>query len=257
MSTELETAVLAARLAGELLRQNRGRIGQVRHKSPMEIVTDIDLQAEALIAERLQAAFPDFSFLGEEGTGGNTNRASYWIVDPIDGTTNFARGYPAFAVSIALEVSKEIVLGVVYNPILDELFVAEKGKGATLNGNHLQVSGVQDLNRAVVASGFPYDAWTSAADNLDGWGKLVKRAFSMRSDGVAALDLCHVAAGRLDAYWEIDLAPWDMAAGALIVHEAGGKITTVSGEPFNAYLRNILATNGRLHPEMLNLLRPS
>jgi myo-inositol-1(or 4)-monophosphatase len=254
MSPELETAILAARQAGELLRGNQNQFAHFRHKSAMEIVTDLDLQAEALIAERLAAAFPNYGFVGEEGTGARSESGRNWIVDPIDGTMNFVRGYPAFAVSIALEQNREILVGAVYNPVLDELFTAEKGKGAALNGAPLRASAVREINQALVASGFPYDAWTLAADNVAGWGKLVKRALSMRSDGVAALDLCYVAAGRLDAYWEIDLAPWDMAAGAIVVQEAGGMVTTVSGEPFTLSERSILETNGQLHPAMLRIL---
>jgi len=255
LSGELDAAIAAARLAGDLLRQNFGKETQVRQKSPMEIVTEVDLQAQSLIAGHLHGIFPDYGFIGEEGSASPLLVSASWIVDPIDGTTNFAHGYPLFAVSIALEVSGEIMLGVVYNPVLDEMYVAEKGTGAYLNGMRIHVSEVRELRGALVASGFPYDAWTNPADNLSGWEQIVKRALSARCDGVASLDLCHVAAGRLDAYWEIDLEVWDYAAGALIVREAGGVVTSVSGAPCGTRQRDILASNGRLHQEMVLALR--
>jgi myo-inositol-1(or 4)-monophosphatase len=253
---ELAAAIAAARLAGDLLRQMFGKATGIRQKSPMEIVTEVDLQAEALIADRLRGSFPDYGFIGEEGGTSTFPVSASWIVDPIDGTTNFAHGYPVFSVSIALEVSGETVLGVVYNPVLDEMFSAEKGKGAYLNGERIHISEVRELRGALVASGFPYDAWTNPADNLAGWGKIVKRALSARCDGCASLDLCHVAAGCLDAYWEIDLEVWDYAAGALIVREAGGVVTSVSGELNHPRRRDILASNGHLHREMVLALRP-
>lgn len=255
MSGELEAAIAAARLAGDYLRRNFGKSTQVRQKSPMEIVTEADLQAQSLIASHLHGKYPDYGFLGEEGNASPLPVSASWIVDPLDGTTNFAHGYPLFSVSIALEISGEIMLGVVYNPVLDEIFVAEKGEGAFLNGERIHVSEVRDLRSALVASGFPYDVWTNSADNLTGWGKIVKRALSARCDGSASLDLCHVAAGRLDAFWEIDLEVWDYAAGALIVREAGGVVTSVSGEPSSTRQRDILASNGHLHREMVLALR--
>jgi myo-inositol-1(or 4)-monophosphatase len=223
----------------------------VRHKSPIEIVTEVDLQAEHLIARQLKLAFPGYAFLGEEGSQSwaSDREAARWIVDPIDGTTNFSRGYPLYAVSIALERQGQVVLGVVYNPVLDECFAAELGTSATLNGEPLQVSATSVLAQAVVASGFPYDAWSNPVDNLAAWGRVLKRVHSPRCDGSAALDLCHVAAGRLDAYWEIDLEPWDMAAGALIVQEAGGLVTAVSGEAFGPFQRSVLASNACCTPE--------
>jgi myo-inositol-1(or 4)-monophosphatase len=202
----------------------------------------------------LRADFPTYGFIGEEGSGTSSPQGTNWIVDPVDGTTNYAKGYPFFAVSIALEVDREIVLAVVYNPVLDECFSAEKGRGANLNGKPLKVSDVGELDHALVASGFPYDSWTNPVDNLAGWGRLVKRALSVRCDGAASLELCHIAAGRLDAYWEIDLEIWDMAAGALIVREAGGAVTSVSGQELNLQQRDVLATNGRLHPDILLVL---
>jgi myo-inositol-1(or 4)-monophosphatase len=166
-------------------------------------------------------------------------------------------GYPLFAVSIGLERDGQTVLGVVYNPVLDELFAASAGGGATLNGNPIHVSATSSLADALLASGFPYDAWKKEANNSRQWLRFLQEAVSLRSDGCAALDLCHIAMGRLDGFWELELSPWDMAAGALIIQEAGGRVTGVNGEPFTPYGRDVLATNGHLHEEMLAVLTVS
>jgi myo-inositol-1(or 4)-monophosphatase len=255
MSHELEAATDAARAAGELLCEELGNMRQVRHKGPADLVTDLDQRTEDLIASLLREAFPTYGLVGEEGGEQFVSDNPRWLVDPIDGTVNYIRGYPFFSVSIALERGGEIWVGVVYNPMLDELFVAEKGKGASLNGQPIQVSATASLDQSVLASGFPYDVWTSKTDNSREWRRFLKRALSLRSDGSAALDLCHVAAGRIDGYWELELGPWDMAAGALIVQEAGGSVTQVNGDHFYPYKRNVLASNGRLHAEMLAVLK--
>jgi myo-inositol-1(or 4)-monophosphatase len=187
----------------------------------------------------------------EESGKRSTQSELCWLVDPLDGTTNYAHCYPFFAVSIGLQWEGRTILGVVYNPILDELFVAEHGKGATLNERPIRVSATDHLNDSLLASGFPYDAWVNERDNGRQWHSLLKHALSLRSDGSAALDLCHVAMGRLDGYWELDLDPWDMAAGALIVQEAGGQVTHTDGGLFSLHGRSVLASNGRLHPAML------
>jgi myo-inositol-1(or 4)-monophosphatase len=254
MTPELEAAIAAARAAGELLWEQWGTTHQIHHKGPADLVTEMDRQAQDLIAGMLQEAFPSYGLLGEEGGGQFISNNPRWLVDPLDGTTNYARGYPCFAVSIALEREDEIVLGVVYNPILDELFVAEQGAGASLNGNPIHVSATNDLGESLLASGFPYNAWTSQADNGQEWHRFIKRVLSLRSDGSAALDLCHVAVGRIDGFWELELGPWDMAAGALIVQESGGRVSQVNGDPFTPYGRGLLASNGHLHAEMLAVL---
>lgn len=254
MSSELEAAIAAARAAGDLLRERFGATHQVRHKGPTDLVTEMDRQAQDLIASMLQKPFPTYGLLGEEGGGQDVSDGPCWLVDPLDGTTNYARGYPFFSVSIALERDDEVAVGVVYNPILDELFVAEKGGGATLNERPIHVSTTASLSESVLASGFPYDAWTNEADNGREWHRFLKRVLSLRSDGSAALDLCHVAAGRIDGHWELELGPWDIAAGGLIVQEAGGTVTQVNGDPFIPYGHNVLASNGHLHAEMLALL---
>jgi myo-inositol-1(or 4)-monophosphatase len=254
MTTELEAAISAARAAGRLLYERLGATHQVRRKGPADLVTETDRQAEDLIAGVLREACPDYGLLGEEGGERFVSHNPRWLVDPLDGTANYIRGYPFFAVSIALEWNRQITLGVVYNPTLNELFAAERGKGATLNGLPIHVSNTVSLGDSVLASGFPYDAWTNEADNGQQWHRLLKRALSLRSDGSAALDLCHVAMGRIDGYWELELGPWDMAAGALIVQEAGGTVSLVNGTSFSPYGRNVLASNAHLHAEMLAVL---
>lgn len=254
MTPELQAAITAARAAGGLLRERLGAVHQVRHKGPADLVTEMDRQAEDLIASTLQKIFPAYGLVGEEGGEQFVSDNPRWLVDPLDGTTNYARGYPFFAVSIALERDGEIEVGAVYNPVLDELFVAERGGGASLNGRPIQVSPTTRLGESLLASGFPCDAWTDEADNGSEWHRFLKRVLSLRADGAAALDMCHVAMGRIDGYWELELGPWDMAAGALIVREAGGTVTQINGDPFSPYRRSVLASNGHLHADMLAVL---
>jgi myo-inositol-1(or 4)-monophosphatase len=254
MIRELEVACEAARAAGTLLRDRFGTSQQIYLKGPANPVTEMDRQAEQMLRTFLEGAFPTYGFLGEEHGGQCALDQPCWHVDPLDGTTNYAHGYPFFAVSIALEQDGRVIVGVVYNPMLDELFAATLGAGATLNGGRIAVSSTADISESLVASGFPYDVWHNNADNGRQWYALLKRVASMRSDGSAALDLCHVAAGRLDAFWELDLDPWDMAAGALIVREAGGTVTHVSGAPFDIRGRGVAASNGVLHPRLLEVL---
>jgi len=254
MTSELETAILAARQAGQILRHRFGGQFKVDYKGAIDPVTEMDHQAQTLIANILGDPYPSYRLIAEEGLKHYSPGQTHWIVDPLDGTTNYSRGYPFFAVSIALEKDGEILLGVVYNPILDELFVAERGKGALLNGQPIRVSQTVDLGKAVLASGFPYDMWTNPIDNASQWARFIKRTFSLRCDGAASLDFCHVAMGRLDGYWELDLEVWDMAAGALIVQEAGGRVSGVDGSPFSLDHRRVLASNGYLHNDLLSVI---
>jgi len=254
----LETAVAVAREAGALLRERFGRPHDVRFKGTVDLVTEADKGAEALIAERLRAAFPDHRLLGEEGArgapdAGGASSPYGWIVDPLDGTTNFAHGLPHFAVSIALEHAGTPLVGAVYDPIRDELFAAARGKGATRNGEALRVSAADELVRSLLATGFSYDL-AERASQARAWRALLTQVRSIRQTGSAALNLCYVAAGRLDGYWERPLQPWDVAAGALIVTEAGGQVTDLAGDPFRPYGHEVLATNGRLHPALLAVL---
>ncbi len=252
---EKEIAIYAAKAAGQLIRENFGHVSGLQSKrNAIDLVTETDRQAEALLVSILKQAFSDYSILGEEGTALHGNMPMKWIVDPLDGTTNYAHGYPLVAVSIALVRGNEILIGVVYNPLADELFVAEKGNGATRNGQPIRVSNVSTLSKSLLGSGFPYDIWESDRDNTHEWRAFLKRVVSLRSDGSAAMDLCHVACGRLDGYWELDLDIWDMAAGSLIVQEAGGKVTDQYGKPFDLSQRSIVASNGLIHQEMLEVL---
>jgi myo-inositol-1(or 4)-monophosphatase len=228
--SEKDAAVRAALEAGKLIREAWGdrEVSRIR-KGRIDFVTEIDLRCERLILDALRAAYPDYGFLAEEtgsSTGGGSAR---WIIDPLDGTTNFMKGYPFVAVSIGLEKEGRPAVGVVYAPILDELFVGEPGKGATLNGEPIAVSAAGELGEALLASGFPYDVWDDPAGKSKDWIRLLGRSLSLRCDGSAALDLCHVACGRLDGYWERELSPWDMAAGSAIVEAAGGSATDFSG----------------------------
>lgn len=255
---ELDAASYIARIAGKMLlaRRLEARPLAVSYKGVIDLVTEMDRQVETFVRREILRSFPDHAILGEEEGGSERPAGSpLWLVDPLDGTTNYAHGYPCYAVSLALEVEGQVVMGVVYQPVLDELFAAVLGGGATLNGHPIEVSATEEIGQSLLASGFPYDAWTSDRDNGQEWRRFLKRVVSLRSDGSAALDLCHVAAGRIDGYWELDLEPWDMAAGALIVTEAGGSVTRVDGSAFSPYGRSVLANNGLIHGEMIQILQ--
>lgn len=252
---DLELAIQAARVAGDYLRQRFDTPLQVRHKSSIEFVTEVDGETEQLIAGILNQARPDYYFLGEEsGNHGVPDNAACWVVDPLDGTTNFIHRIPVFAVSIGLVVKKEPIIGVVYQPMFDELFAAKRGEGATMNGQPIRVSKTHKINEALLGAGFPYNAWESPRDNVLQWGRAVKQSAGVLCNGVAALGICDVAMGRLDGYWELKLFPWDIAAGAVIVNEAGGKVTTASGKPFNPFGTSIVADNGLIHDELIGLI---
>lgn len=253
--SEINIAIQAARMVGQFLRDHYNKPHQVSYKGVIDIVTEMDRESEQMIIGFLRDIYPNYGILGEEGSKSDELCSYRWIIDPLDGTTNYAHNYPLFGVSIALEKQGEIVLGVVYNPVLNELFTAEKQGGARLNGQPIHVTATPELGKALVATGFPYDAWTNPADNCAELTRILKKTISLRSDGSAALDLCHIACGRLDGYWELDLAPWDMAAGALIVQEAGGMVTQVNGQPFNHLQKNVLASNGHIHQAMVEVLK--
>jgi myo-inositol-1(or 4)-monophosphatase len=249
----LSVALDAARDAGRLLREELGGTRHIRHKrSLIDLVTEMDQRAETLIVERLLGAFPDHAVLAEEG-GATDGRSPYrWLIDPLDGTTNYAHGLPIFAVSVALERAGVVELGVAYDPSRDECFVAERGRGATLNGEAIRVSGVDTLDQALLVTGFPYDIRTTAATNLPEYAALSVRAQAVRRLGSAVIDLCWVACGRLEGFWELALGPWDMAAGGLIVGEAGGRVTSVRGGPWRLEGPGILASNGLVHDAILS-----
>ncbi|WP_034384464.1 inositol monophosphatase family protein [Deinococcus sp. YIM 77859] len=252
----LSVAVEAARTAGAIHLAYVGKVLQVRRKSTFsDLVTEVDALAEAAIREVIARAFPDHAILGEEeGLGsGPADTPCRWIVDPLDGTVNYAHGFPVYGASVALEVEAQRVVGAVFDPSRQELFTATRGGGAFLNGEPIRVSAVPSLTTpALVSTGFPYDK--SGGRNLALVQRLLQRGVPIRRPGAAALDLCNVACGRMDAYWEIGLKPWDSAAGSLIVEEAGGTVTDAWGRP-DPYAEMIVATNGPLHPELLALLR--
>lgn len=219
------------------------------------MVTEMDLLAEKVIVSEIRKRYPDHSLLAEEKTDLRGDSPYRWVIDPLDGTTNYAHGYPVFSVSIALEKAGEVILGVVYDPTRDELFVGKKGKGARLNGRKIHVSSTPKLSECLLATGFPYDIRETAADNFDHFRNFALRAHAVRRAGSAALDLCYVAAGRFDGFWEMKLGPWDLAAGSLMVREAGGKVTDFLGTPLVLDGKYVLASNGKIHREMIQLLK--
>ncbi len=255
MNPFLPIAVEAARSAGKLLREALGGTRRISYKGhPTNLVTEMDRRAETLIMDRLRQAFPDHAILGEEG-GARAGQSEYrWLIDPLDGTTNYAHGLPVFSVSIALERAGQVELGVAYDPNLDELFVAQRGAGATLNGEPIHVSETTALGESLLATGFPYDIRTTAESNLPEYAALSLRSRAVRRLGSAVLDLCYVAAGRFDGFWELSLGPWDMAAGGLAVLEAGGRVTNVRGGPWRLDGPGALATNGLVHGAILEVL---
>ncbi|MCB9762217.1 MAG: inositol monophosphatase [Alphaproteobacteria bacterium] len=253
----IELARRAARAAGRLQLERRAL--QVDHKGALDLVTQVDLASEALIRDMLSAEAPGIPIQGEEG-GGAEGAATRWIVDPLDGTTNFVHGLPHWCVSIALLTDGALALGVVYDPNRDELFEARRGGGAALNGATIRTSSTSSLSGSLVASGFPYDRRQRIDFYLSFVREMLLRTQGFRRAGAAALDLAWVAAGRLDGFWEFNLNPWDIAAGALLVREAGGRVTDMDGGALDLEGQRILATNGFLHDEMsaalTGLLRP-
>lgn len=240
--------------AGALLREKLDQQHTVEYKGEINLVTEADRLSEALIVERISRRFPDHDILTEESPERSNGSACRWIIDPLDGTTNYAHGYPAFCVSIALEVEGSIRLGAVFNPMLGELFIAEQGRGAFLNGRRLVVSQTASLTRGLLATGFPYDLRADRNNNMNYFRALAVTAQAIRRAGSAALDLAYVAAGRFDGFWELKLMPWDTAAGWLLVTEAGGVVTDLTGGPYRLDAPHILASNGLLHAEIAAVL---
>ena len=252
--SRLDFALDLARRAGELLRTGYGHAGSVRFKGPIDPVTEYDLRSEAMIREAIQRTFPGDSVMGEEGgiSGDGTGR---WLVDPLDGTVNFTHAVPIFAVTLAYLQGDRPVLGLTYDPMRDEMFHASAGNGAWLNGQRLHVSACEQLDRALLVTGFPYGIRSAPNNNLGHYAAFTLRSLGVRRLGSAALDLAYIAAGRFDAYWEFAIGPWDVAAGMLMVEEAGGRVTRTDGQPdpLRAPI-SILASNARLHPTMLAVL---
>ncbi len=256
MTEALQTAIEAALAAGKILKERRDNFGPIKYKSEIDPVTEVDLQCEKTIIDIISSRFPDHGFLAEEShRSRNLSSSHKWIVDPLDGTVNFAHGYPCYCTSIGLESDGEIVVGVVYNPSLDELFTTEKGKGAFLNSKPIKVSEISDFKRSMLVTGFAYDVGHADNNNLDHFENFIKSCQAVRRPGSAALDLCYTAMGRFEGFWEIKLHPWDMAAGKLLLEEAGGKLSLLNGDAFDIYKRQILATNGLVHDKMLDILK--
>ena len=253
----LQFAIETARDAGHLLLEKFGRITAVTKKGDINLVTEADLASEALIIERIKSHHPKHAILAEEaGDAVVVDGTSVWkwIIDPLDGTTNYAHGYPCFAVTLALEHDGEVGVGVTFDPTRGELFAAEKGNGATLNGKSINVSSTERLSESLICTGFPYD-FKRKDDFARHLTAFLLSSRGVRRDGSAAIDLAYVACGRFDGFWEEGLNPWDMAAGKLLIEEAGGWITDYSGESFSIYHPPVVASNGRVHNEMLAILR--
>ena len=246
-----------ARQAGQLLKEGLDRPHEVRYKGAIDLVTEMDVAAEDLILAAIRQQYPDHAVLAEESGASAPQASGYrWVVDPLDGTTNYAHGLPIFCVSIGLEKDGEPVLGVIYAPMLDELYAAQAGGGATRNGKRLAVSGVEALDRSLLVTGFPYDVQIKAT-NLAHFGAFIHEVQAVRRLGSAALDLAWVAAGRFEGFWEPRLAPWDLCAGSVLVREAGGRVTGYDGGPFSIYGKEVLASNGRIHDAMQAVLARS
>ena len=252
----LELAVRLAREAGAIQRERYETDFEIATKSAsIDLVTEVDKASEAHIVSGIQAARPDDAILAEEGGGTDREGAAWrWVIDPLDGTTNYAHGYPRFCVSIGVERNDERDVGVVYDPLLDELYTAVRGEGAFLNGRPLAVSKETDFGNALLATGFAYDIRKTREDNLDHFIQVIKQARAVRRDGSAALDLCYVAAGRFDGFWEMKLHPWDVAAGLLIVEEAGGRTSDMRGGPTPRSGIETVASNGAIHDTLIEVL---
>ena len=253
---ERRVAVEAARAAGRLLRDELSGVRHIAYKGmPTNLVTEMDQRAEAEILGRLRGAFPDDAILSEE-TGTTAGRSGRrWIVDPLDGTTNYTHGLPIFGVSIALETERRIELGVVYDPAREELFVGERGRGATLNDAPMAVSTTATLRESLLTTGFPYNIRETRDTNLPEYAAFSVRARAVRRLGSAVIDLAYVACGRFDGFWELRLGSWDVAAGSVLVEEAGGLVTAVDGGPLDVDAPTLLATNGIVHEEVLGVLK--
>jgi myo-inositol-1(or 4)-monophosphatase len=252
----LTTAIEAAKEAGKYLKYNVGRVKNIEVKQGEErnLVSEIDKGSEARIIEIIKRKYPGHAILAEESGASDTSSDYKWVIDPLDGTTNFLHGLPIFCVTIGIEFKGEIVAGVVYDPNLEELYAAEKGSGAFLNGRRLKVTSASKLIDCLLVTGFPYDIAQNPDNAIGHFVNFVVEGQGIRRLGSAALDLSYVAAGRFDGFWEVNLNPWDMAAGLLFVREAGGKVTDFSGGESTIYNKQVLASNGIIHDAMLSVL---
>ena len=254
----LNFAIQTARDAGSLLAERFGRALRITNKSELDLVTESDLASEKLIIDRIKTYHPRHAILAEESGASSpvspeAQSEWRWIIDPLDGTTNYAHGYPCFCVSIGLEHGGRMELGVIYDPMRDEMFTAERGEGASLNGRRISASPTNSLAGALLCTGFPYDV-RERSEFARHFANFIMNAQAVRRDGAAALDLAYVACGRFDGFWEEGLRPWDVAAGSLIVEEAGGRVSNFNGGPLSIYDPPILASNGLIHEQMMRVL---
>ncbi len=255
MKMEKEIVKEVVLKAGAFVKERFGNANSVDFKGDIDLVTDVDRGSEEMIKEEVERTFPDDDILAEEsGTIQRNLTSRKWLIDPLDGTTNFTHGYPCVSISIALEEAGEIILGVVHDPISGEYFEAEKGKGATLNGEIIRVSRTRTTGESLIATGFPYDIREFPEGHMETLERILMATQGIRRDGSAAIDLCHVACGRLDGFYERKLAPWDTAAGILIVREAGGKVTSFSEDRYSIHDKEILASNGVIHGDLSEIL---
>jgi len=252
----LQVAIEAAKEAGKILKQSVGKVRSIEYKEGYDrnLVTEVDKKSEETIVQIIKKHYPSHEILAEE-RGSQGKSKTKWVIDPLDGTTNFTHGLPCFCVSIGVEVEGEIVCGVIYDPNFNELFTAEKGKGAFLNGKRIHVSQQPTLSKSMLVTGFPYNIVENPNHAVERFVNFLMKAQAVRRMGSAAIDLAYVACGRFDGFWEVALNPWDMAAGVLLVDEAGGKVNNFTGGTFSIYEKEILASNGIIQQEMLELLK--
>ena len=251
----MATATEAVLAAGALQRAKYGHEIQIEHKGEIDLVTEVDRESEAAILEVIRERFPEHDIVAEETALERTGSRFVWFVDPLDGTTNFAHGYPFFCASVALAVDEELAAAAVYDPIKRELFTAERGGGAHLNGRRLKTSSSSRLLESLLVTGFPYDFRDDLEKSLRLFNRFMAEARAIRRDGAAALDLSYLSAGRIDAFWEERLKAWDVMAGALLVEEAGGRVTRFDGAPLRLSADETLASNGPLHAAMLSVFQ--
>ena len=250
-----DVACDAARQSGAILKNNFGKKKEISFKGRINPVTNVDLQSEKTIIGVITASYPDHDIITEESDLEQSGSAYRWIIDPLDGTVNYSHDYPFFAVSIALEVNGVLEIGVVYNPVMNEFFRACRGEGAFCNDLPISVSDIDNLERSLLVTGFPYDINEKAYNNLEHFNHMMKYCQGVRRDGSAALNLCYTAMGRFDAYWETSISPWDIAAGMVITTEAGGKVTKLDGQQLSAFDGELVASNAKIHEQIVEQLQ--
>lgn len=244
-----------ARKAGVLLKEKLSQKHEIYYKGEINLVTEADKMSEDLIVTAITSNYPDHGILSEESPAIVGSGKLRWIIDPLDGTTNYAHGYPVFCISIALEDDGVVILGIIYDPMRDEMFIAARGEGTYLNGKKLNTSSTADISRSLLATGFPYDIRNSKENNLNYFNTMAREAQAIRRAGAAALDIAYVAAGRFDGFWELKLMPWDMAAGMLMVEESGGIVSDILGRSWRLSSPDVVASNGLIHQQMIKVFK--